>query len=79
MFFICVHCTDLFQQWHHEQNISTDKLEDVQQHTKPNKAKRFIRLADESPLRCVESDEPEYNSYNEHETGMFTRYIFTSL
>lgn len=71
IFLFCVLCTDLFQQWHQEKNINLDKLEEAHQ-TKMMQTRRFIRLADENSSGCAESDEPEYDSYNEHETGTVT-------
>lgn len=79
--FIYVRCTDLFQQWHHERKNGNASLKDVQAMVPVEKRRipPFIKLANESPLRGTESEEPAYDSFNEQETGTWLwlfRYSF---
>lgn len=72
---------DIFQQWPHEKNLNAVKAKEVAHATAttevlkatPLTAKRqstFIKLADESPFRGTESEDADYDSFNEQETGI---------
>lgn len=86
---------DIFQQWHHEQSISssntrectkaatttitamaspTKAMQQQQPWTKQQRSQTIIKLADESlPARTsIESDNTDYDSFNEQETGIFS-------
>lgn len=78
---------DIIQQWHHEKSLNTGKPKEVIHSTAttellkatPLTAKRqstFIKLADESPLRGTESEDADYDSFNEQETGILFYLVY---